>query len=181
MHFWLNEADGDGWLARVDAPGKMLADFAPGWHDVVVPIADFSFQPRGPGNRQMTSVNEMQIGCNFGDLDVSVDRLRFVTSPSAEARQLPLTADFKPEDGRLGRVAVLADDLPTGPGAADPRKVAEMARRLGYGVTICTSGDVADRKRLSPDVFDVLIVPCARRIPGQAAMRCWRFWRAEDR
>ena len=88
MHFWLNEADGDGWLARVDGPGKMLADFAPGWQDVVVPIADFSFQPRGTGTRQMTTVNQMQIGCNFGDLDVSVDRLRFVTSPSAADHQL---------------------------------------------------------------------------------------------
>ena len=165
MHFWLFESDGDGWLARIDAPGKMLAAFAPGWQDIVVPIADFRFQPRGTGTRQMTTVNQMQIGCNFGDLDVSVDRLRFVTSPSAAGHQLPLTDTFKPEDGRLGRVAILAGDLPAGPGAADPQKLAEMARRYGYDATLFTSGDVADRRRLSPDVFDVLIVPCAPSYP----------------
>ena len=65
MHLWLHEADGDGWLARVDSPGKMLDSFGPGWNEVVVSIADFSFQPRGPGNRQMVSANEMQIGCNL--------------------------------------------------------------------------------------------------------------------
>ena len=166
MHFWLNEPDGDGWLARLDTPGKMLGGFAPGWHDVVVPIADFRFQPRGPGSRQMVSANEMQIGCNFGDLDVSVDRLRFVTSAPARTGRLPLTTNFKPQDGPLGRVAILADDLPTGPGAADPEKVAAVARRLGYGVSMLKSGDAADPDRLSPDVFDVLIVPSAPSYPN---------------
>jgi len=165
VHFWLNEPDGDGWLARIDTPGKMLDGFAPGWHDVVVPIADFAFQPRGPGSRRMVSTNEMQIGCNFGDLDVSVDRLRFVTSGPLQAPQLPVTTDFKPQEGRLGRVAILADDFSTGPGAADPEKVGAMARRLGYGVSMLKSGDAADPKRLSPDVFDVLIVPSAPSYP----------------
>ena len=176
MHFWLFEPDRDGWLARVLRGGRSLADLGPGWHEIVVPVADFQFQARGPGSRQMESAQEMFIGCNYADLDVTIGRLWFITAEEADTVKLPRSAGLVPESGALGRVAILGDDdLSSGAGAASPGKIASILREIDYGVTLLGSGDVADPAVLDPKQFDVLIVPCAPAYPSEGRDALLRF------
>ena len=165
MHFWLFEPDNDGWLTGVLPRGKSLGQLVGGWHEIVVPIAAFRFQPRGTRTRQMTTASRMLIGCNFGDLDVTIDHLRFVTREEPVVSTPPKTPDLTFQDGPSGRVAILTDDFPTTAGAADAKKLAAMARALGYGVTPLRSGDVTDPAVLNTKNVDVLVIPCSPAYP----------------
>ena len=165
MHFWLFEPDGDGWVAPVMPRGQTLASLGPGWHEIAVPVARFRFQPRGNGRRKFLSANKMLLGCNFADLDATLDHLRFITRKEPGMAALPRTADLRVERGEKGSVAILADDLPATAGAADPRKLAALAREMRYGVTLLKAGDAADPKVLTRKDFDVLVVPCAPAYP----------------
>ena len=173
LHFWLMEPDRDGWLTRVPPRGKSLHErVGDGWQALVVPVAAFRFQPRGKRTRQMTTARTMLIGCNFGDLDVTIDHLRFITRQEPVVTTPPKTKGLRFEDGPKGRIAVLTDDFPTTQGAADPEKLATMARGLGYGVTPLKGGDVTDPAVLDTKNVDVLVIPCSPAYPrgGRAAL-----------
>ena len=172
MHFWLMEPDRDAWVARIVPRDKTLADLAPGtavakpgWHEVVVPISAFRFQPRGKRTRGLASANAMLIGCNFADLDVTIDHLRFLVSKEPQVTSLSKTEDLRVQRGKRGGVAILADDLPRTRGAASPEKLAAMAAEMGFGATLLKAGDAADPGVLNRENFDVLIVPCAPAYP----------------
>jgi len=165
MHLWLFEPDNDGWLTRVPPRGKALAEMVGGWHEIVVPISAFRFQPRGPRTRQMTTASKMLIGCNFGDLDVTIDHLRFVTREEPVVSTPPRTKDIEFEDGKHGRVAILTG-LRGSAGSAEPDKLAAMARKLGYGATLLKTGDAIDPAVLSTKNVDVLVIPCSPAYPS---------------
>ena len=172
MHLWLFEPDGDGWLSPLLPQGKTLAALGPGWHSVVVPIGSFRFQPRGNRRRQLLAAHKLLLGCNFAHFDVTIDHLRFLLTQESAVGTLATTPGLRIERGRNGALAILADDLPRTGGAADPARLATLARKLGYGVALLKAGDVADPAILKRANFDALIVPCAPAYPrkGRAAL-----------
>lgn len=86
----------------------------------------------------------------------------------ARASEQTTTADQPGGHGPAGRAAVLAGDLPTGPGAAPPERTAAVARRLGYDVRLLTPEELADPDTFNRRRYDVLIVPCAPAFPYEA-------------
>ncbi len=169
LHIWLFEPDGDAWVSQVRFDGKMLADAPAGYNRVRLPVARFDFQPRGPGTRQMTAVTRMLIGCNFGDLEVTLADMSWDTDPARDALPLPRTAVLKAEDGPAGRLAIL-DLNPLPPGfrlTHSPARLAAVARGGGYGVTLLQSGDLADPAVLTRDRFDAVILPWGPWFPQQ--------------
>lgn len=172
LHIWLFEPDGDAWVQRVPLPGGVeLSALAPGWHEIILPIAGFAFQPRGKQTREMTGVNRMLIGCNFADLEVSLDDMTWDTSTEGVGRPLPRSGVTAPEDGPAGRAAVLdlGDRLPAGVTTAhSPAALAEVLRAGSWGVTILQAGDLADPKLLTATNFDVVVLPYGPAFPAEA-------------
>jgi hypothetical protein len=171
MHIWLFEPDGDGWVQRVPLARGDLADQKPGWMEVRMPVAGFRFDPRGPKTRQMTGVNRMLIGCNFGDLEVTIDRMEWETESKVQAVPLPRTEGLTPEDGPAGRVGILdmGEGLPGGFATAHPPgRLAEAARERKFGATILQAGDLADPGALTPEDFDAVILPYGPYFPQEA-------------
>jgi len=170
MHLWLMEADNDAWNTRVLDDGKTVGAMSPGWHDIHVPIGSFQFDPRGPGSRDMTSVNRMLLGCNFADLDVTVDDLTLVSREAREGTGAMQTAEAVVlGDGPRGRVVVLNDALPAGPGASDPVKLGDLLAKAGFGVTYITGAQLALPSTLDPQRVDVLMLPYGPLFPVDAA------------
>lgn len=170
MHIWLFEPDGDAWLTQVRFDGKGLTDAPAGWNRARLPLGAFSFEPRGTSTRQMTSVNRMLIGCNYGDLEVTVADMTWETGAARETIPLPRTADLRIEEGAKGRVGVL-DLRPAPPGfsaAHGAAKLAEAARAEGYGATILPAGDLADPQVLTREHFDAIILPWGPWFPRAA-------------
>ena len=177
MHFWLLEPDRDGWLTRVPPRGKALHEVVGAWRDVTVPISAFRFQPRGQKTRQMTTANTMLLGCNFGDFDVTLDHLRFITSEEPAVSKPPRTENLRFEDGERGRLGILTG-LRGSAGSAHPAKLAAMARELGYGATLLQPGDVMDPAALSTRNIDVLVIPCAPAYPREGRKALLEFLKA---
>ena len=177
LHFWLLEPDRDGWLTRVPPRGKALHELVGGWHDVVVPISAFRFQPRGQKTRQMTTASTMLLGCNFGDFDVTLDHLRFITSKEPAVSKPPRTEDLRFEDGDRGRLGILTG-LRGSAGSADPAKLATMARELGYGATLLQPSDAMDPAVLNTRNLDVLVIPCAPAYPREGRKALLGFLKA---
>jgi hypothetical protein len=171
MHIWLFEPDNDGWVQRVQFAKGELADQKPGWIEVRMPIAGFSFQARGQKTRQMTSVNRMLIGCNYGDLEVTIDSMSWETEAKLQAILLPRTQGLKIERGERGSVGIL--DMGEGlPGdfktAHPPAELAKALREQGFGATLLQAGDLADAELLTPDSLDVVILPFGPFFPKDA-------------
>ncbi len=194
LHLWLKEPDGDAWVQEVVIEGKGFGDLTKGWHDVQAAVGSFRHEPRGDGKRGMAAASSLMVGCNFADLDVSFQEIRFILAgetPGASPAVLPPPT---PEEGEKGRVAILSEnfverranplevlaasvederedllteeDEETGsPSAADPQWLAEMARRAGYGATLLSASALESPGYLSPNSFDILIIPSAPYYP----------------
>ena len=90
MHLWLMEEDGDAWVAQLRPDGRSLGAVPEALYRVVVPVASFQFEPRGPGTRDMPSTSRMLLGCNFDDLEVTVEMcIRDRAYLAAMGRRMP--------------------------------------------------------------------------------------------
>jgi hypothetical protein len=181
LHIWLLEPDKDGWVQRVPFEKGLLSDLPVGWHEVRMSVAAFRFEPRGKKTREMTSVNRMLIGCNFGDLEVTVDSMTWETGPTAKPLPLPRTEALKIVRGVRGSVGIL-DMRPGLPKdfvtAHPPEKLASALREApaiggsasggGFGATILKAGDIADPKVLTRGNFDCIILPFGPFFPLDA-------------
>jgi len=167
MHIWLMEPDGDAWVQKVLFDGKDLAEVPIGWQEVRMPVSAFRFEPRGKNTREMTGVNRMLIGSNFGDLEVTIDNMTWETGPGQAALPLPKTEGLRIEKRERGSVGILDMTLDergrssyaTGKTAHSPAKLAEALRAGGFGATILKPGDLADAAVLTPESFDVVVLP----------------------
>jgi hypothetical protein len=172
LHIWLFEPDGDCWVQRVPLPGGVeLSALAPGWHEITMPIGGFAFQPRGKQTREMTGVNRMLIGCNFADLEVTLDDMTWDTGSAGVPRELPRGAVSAPEDGPGGRAAILdlGEHVPAGVRTGhSPAALAAALRAGGWGVTLLQAGDLADPKLLTAVNFDVVVLPYGPAFPAEA-------------
>jgi hypothetical protein len=172
LHIWLFEPDGDGWVQRVPfSPGGELSATPSGWQQVRMPISAFRFDPRGKNTRQLTGVNRMLIGCNFADLEVTVDSMTWETGQTAEPMPLPTTPDLRIETGPKGALGIL--DLESGLPASfrpahKPAELAAVLRAAGFGVTILKPGNFADPAVLTPAKLDTIILPCGPYFPQAA-------------
>ncbi len=186
MHIWLMEADGDAWVQQVRFDGKALPEVAVGWHEVRMPVSGFNFEPRGKNTREMTSVNRMLIGCNFADLEVTVDSMSWETGSAQAALPLPKTEGLKVETGERASIGIL-DLMVDGRGhpshaemktAHPPAKLAEVLRAERFGVTILKPGDLADPAVLTPANFDAVILPFGPYFPEGARETFLAYLRA---
>jgi len=170
MHLWFMEPDGDGWVASVLVDGERVGQWAPGWHDVRVPIGSFQFQPRGAKTQQLTQADRMLLGFNFDDMDVTVDALRFVVREGAEGAAMPpRTAGLTIARGSRGSAVILKDLLPTTSGASDPVRIGEALAAASWGVTYITAGDLCDAAVLDRRQVDLLVLPGGPAYPAQCA------------
>ncbi|MFQ5809298.1 MAG: hypothetical protein ACE5JM_06740, partial [Armatimonadota bacterium] len=171
MYIWLFEPDNDGWLQRVPFGEGSLTRAKVGWHEIRMPIAAFGFRPRGPGSRQMMAVDRMLIGCNYGDLEVTVDSMSWEVGPRGTRLPLPKTADLQIETGRPGSVGILdmGDGLPGEFATAHPpARLAEALRAGGFGVTMLKPGDLANTSVLTRNNFDAVVLPFGPYFPLEA-------------
>lgn len=175
MHVWLFEEDKDCWVQQLRFGGGSLADAAPGWHEVRLPVSGFSFDPRGQKTRQMLQVNRILIGCNFADLEVSLSAMTWEIGPSRQALPLPRTENLTLADGPLGRIGILdmtadghrrdADALEPLTTAHPPAPLAAAARKAGFGVTILKPGDLVAPEVLTPQRLDAVLLPFGPYFP----------------
>ena len=171
MHIWLIEPDGDMWVQHVAVGGKSVGYLQKGWHQVVLPVAGFQFDGRGKRTRQMVSVDRMLIGCNFGDMEVTVDGMEWRLREKDGFAPLPRTQGLQRENGSRGNIAILqfAQPLPGGfLTAHPPQQLAHVLRRAGFGVTILQAGDLADAQILTPHHFDAVLLPYGAFFPVEA-------------
>jgi hypothetical protein len=167
MHVWLMEADGDGWVARVTLDGKIVGEWATGWHYVVIPLGAFRFDPRGNRQRNFLTVNRMLIGCNFGDLEVSMDTMTLEMTKTSATQPAPHTEDLRVKRTAKGSIAIVKDHLPRNGGASSPERLAQWLREAGYGVAFVHLGDLLDPSVLNTLNFDVLILPNGVYYPAE--------------
>ena len=171
MHIWLFEADGDAWVQRVHLDGKDLAEAPVGWHEARLPVSGFRFDGRGQGTREMLTVDHMLIGCNFADLEVTVDKMAWEVGESQKPVALPVTADLEIEPGERGTVGVLdmGEGLPNDFATAHaPADLAVALRAEGFGVTVLKAGDLARAEVMTPDRLDAVILPFGPYFPQDA-------------
>lgn len=181
MHIWLLEPDGDMWVQHVAIGGKSVGYLETGWHEAVLPISGFQFDGRGRRTREIVSVDRMLIGCNFGDMEVTVDAMEWQVRETPRFAPLPRTQKLQIEHGERGSVAILeiAQPLPDGFRTAHPpQQMARALRQAGFGVTILQAGDLADGQILTHDHFDAVILPYGAFFPLEAREAFLAYLRA---
>jgi hypothetical protein len=119
----------------------------------------------------MTTADRILIGCNFGDLEVTIDSMEWETEPKLQAIPLPKTEGLTVETTEKGSVGVL--DMGEGlPGrfrtAHAPAELAKALREAGFGVTMLRPGDLADAEVLTPEAFDAVVLPFGPHFPETA-------------
>lgn len=182
MHVWLLEPDGDGWVQRVVVEGRNLEEVPPGWRRVELPMGGFRYQPRGDGRRALSTTDRLLIGCNFADLEVTLDDLAFSLREEGPSMTPPKTEPWRLEEGPSGRAAILRDpDFPVHGAPSDPERLARWLRQAGWGVTFVRAGDLTDEERLNRRSFDLLVLPCGASFPAQAADPFRNFLKAGGR
>jgi len=77
LYLMLVEPDGDLWLSSMTSKREQLGRWRTGWHEVVVDLANMTYEGRGNKIRERKRANTLLIGCNSGDLEVSVADLNF--------------------------------------------------------------------------------------------------------
>jgi hypothetical protein len=171
MYIWLFEPDGDAWAQQVMVNGQPVGALRPGRYTVRLPVGGFAFEPRGRRTRQMTACDRMLIGCNYGDLEVTVNDMVWETQGETAEAPLPRTPGLKSAPGKRGSVAVLdmGANLPDGFKTAHaPQRLANALREGGFGVTILKAGDLADPRVLTRQNFDAVVLPCGPFFPAEA-------------
>ncbi len=167
MHLILVEPDGDMWMQQVLVGGKSIGGLAPGRHTVRSYISRMGFDPRGNRRREMTKATKLLIGCNYGDLDVTVDNMVWEVTGHVNPQPLPSLVEFRPEVGQRGNIAILdlGSEVPTG---HPPAKLQAALREAGYGVTLLPIGDFGYPKHLTPELFDAVVLPYGPVFPVYA-------------
>lgn len=171
MHVWLIEPDGDMWLQQVLVGAKPISELRTGWVQVALPVGGFAFEGRGRRTREITNANRMLIGCNFGDLEVTVDAMEWQVRSASGMATLPRTANLRVERGSRGSIGILemGGSLPGNFRTAHPpEQLAQSLRRAGYGVTVLKAGDLADESVLTRRQFDAVVLPFGPFFPLQA-------------
>lgn len=175
LHLWLFEPDGDGWIVQVTDEGKPLGAMAAGRHELTVPLASFRFDDRGAKTRGMAGATKLLLGMNYGDLDVTVERLAFVTREAAEADEPPRTEGLAPTRGPLGALAILRDTFPPSAGASSPEALAAILEPAGWGIAYLTGGDLGAEGVLTRANYDALVLPYGPAYPWQAGGAIQRY------
>lgn len=166
MFVWFFEPDGDGYIQQVRVNRTPVGELTRGWHRVILPLAKFGFVPRGNRKRSFLTVNKMLIGFNFGDMDVVIDDLRFLTAERSIKIPLPRVGNPQLEGTAMGRIAILYEpNMPIEGIASNANVIARVLQEAGYGVTLLRAGDIADAKTLNSGNFDALIIPCGATFP----------------
>lgn len=181
MHIWLLEPDGDGWVQQVLVHGRPVGQLTPGSYEVRMPIAGFAFEARGAGTRAMTSVNRMLLGCNFGDLEVTVREMSWELRTAGGQVPLPRTPSLRIQRGSRASVAVLdlGDRLPSGfRSAHPPARLVQALQGQGFGVTRILAGDLADPEVFNRSNFDAVILPYGPYFPAAAKASFLAFLKA---
>lgn len=180
MYLWLFEADGDGYIAELVANDRGVSELERDvWHDVRIGLGGLRFDPRGNGGRDFLSIDRMLLGCNYEPLEVEVDDLRFELTTGRAEQPLPRSEAWRPTTGPRGNVAVLDEpSLPRTLGALTTEQIAADLTPLGYGVTRCLAGDIADPVRLTRETLDLLILPQAPAFPLAARDALLAFLKA---
>ncbi len=183
MHIWLFEPDGDGWVARVSAEGRdRLQPLAGRWVRVELPLSKFSFQPRGRRTKELWLARTLVINCNWGSFAAFIDDIAFQV-PREVARQVQQEAERRARmrDEALrrsgwrrcekGNIAVFRDEVapPREGTASDPQWLGEVLSAAGYHVTYLSAAELALPELLSPEYFDLLVLPYGPRFPAEAA------------
>lgn len=171
MHIWLIEPDGDMWVQHVAVGGKSVGYLEKGWHEAILPIAGFQFDGRGRRTRAIVSADRMLVGCNFGDMEVTVDAMEWEVRHAPHAASLPRTQNLRVEHGERGSIAVLEITQPLPDRfrtAHPPLQLAQVLRQAGFGVTILQAGDLADGQTLTREHFDAVILPYGAFFPLEA-------------
>lgn len=168
MHLWLFEPDSDAWLHQITDDGKTVGAMSPGWHHITLPVGAFSFQPRGAKTRGMAGATKLLLGCNYGDLDVTVDNLRILTRGDAVGAAAPTTEGLAYPRGAKGAIAILAEGFPPLPGSSDPAKVRALLEQADWGVTLLRGGDLSAEGVLTREHLDALVLPYGPMYPAAA-------------
>ena len=171
MHIWLLEPDRDAWVQQVRVHGKSVGELQPGTYEVRMPIAGFVFEARGPGSRAMPSVRHMLLGCNYGDMEVTVKEMAWEIRTNGGEIPLPKTPSLVVAKGPRGSVGVLdlGDRLPGGFRSAHPAaQVAHALRQAGFGCTLLSAGDFADPQVLNRSNFDAVVLTSGPYFPEAA-------------
>ncbi|MBD3176974.1 MAG: hypothetical protein GF320_17510 [Armatimonadia bacterium] len=177
MYCWLYEEDGDAWVTEIPLDGQPFGSAAPGWYDVTLLVADFRFDPRGPGTRDMPSAQRILIGCNYDDLIVTVDRLALTIREDVSSSEAPSDPATAVESGDEGSALILGGDLPKTDAASDAGALAELLRQAGWGATVVLPGDL--ERLLDPATVDVLVVPGGPAFPADAVPALRAFLAAD--
>ncbi|MGC8668890.1 MAG: hypothetical protein ACP5VE_12325 [Chthonomonadales bacterium] len=171
MHIWLLEPDGDAWVQQVRVKGRSVGELSPGTYQVRMPVAGFAFEARGTGNRNMPLADRMLLGCNFGDLEVTVQDMAWEVRAPGGAFPLPKTPSLHVQRGPRGSIAVLdlGDRLPGNFHTAHPpAKIAQVLQKEGFGCTRILAGDFADSAIFNRENFDAVVLPFGPYFPAAA-------------
>lgn len=169
MHIWLLEPDGDAWLLEVRSGSDGFGRWKAGRQSLLMPIGAFQFQSRGPGSRNMPSCDRILIGCNYGDLDVTMERMEWVMAQEPQ-RDLPDPEPVKIVQGRLGSVGILrmTGALPLGGlPTHQPERLAAVLESAGFGVTLLSPSQMRAEGALSRNVLDAVILPYGPLFPEE--------------
>ncbi len=178
MHLWLFEPDGDAWMAQITDGGRSVGGMSPGWRHLTIPVGSLRFDPRGAKTRGMVMTSKLLLGCNFGDLEVTVDNLRLITRGEVLAWVEPRTEPLAYAAGPAGTVAILSEEFPPLPGSSDPSALRALLTEAGWGVTLLRAGDLKAEGVLTREHFDALILPYGPLYPASAGAAIQAYLKA---
>lgn len=188
MHIWLFEEDGDGWLAQVTEKGKSVGKMEQGWHRINLPIKRFKFEPRGNGEKDISSVNKILLGCNFGDMVVYVSGLKFDAPATTTLADKPVPVESgKPAEEQEKReevvgkkkeriIGIFKDRVPVSESKhSDPDYFNEILKKAGLATKFLKGEDLADPGILNSDNIEILILPYGSSFPAEATANLKKY------
>jgi len=179
MYVWLFERDGDGHICQATVDGRGPAAWGKEWIRIRVPLGRFRYDPRGNRKRNLLSVDRILLGFNYAPLEVSVDDVAWELREGAGRMPLPRSEPFSPAAGPSGRVALLDEPGLAGPhGRQTIKRLGDILRTRGFGVTSIRAGDLADPARLTRSNFDLLVLTQGPQFPVEAKQNLLRYLQA---
>jgi len=168
MHVWMMEADGDGYVARVQ-PEASLNNLSKGWHHCFVPIGSFNYEARGNGKREILTVNKLMLGLNYANTMITVANLSYRIANEGPVIKESKTVNLMINKGSRGNIAILKADIEKSAGYADPNVLSNVLTKAGFGVTLINPGDMSDPTILTKTNFDCVVFPYGPCYPYAAA------------
>ncbi len=167
MHVWIFEADGDGYVSKVQ-PEATLNNLTKGWHHCFVPIGSFNYDPRGNGKRQLLTIDRIMLGLNYANTTVTIANLAYRIASDGPRMPEPKTVNLMIKKSSRGNIAVFNANVEKSAGYADPDVLAGVLTKAGFGVTLLASGDVSDPSVLTKTNFDCVVFPYGPNYPYAA-------------